>query len=355
MTLLAATPDELSRLAIENGFPAFRGRQLFGWIHKRGVADPREMTNLPVAFRDLVAARGPVLPAQVGVVLRSEDGTRKLEIVLADGSRVETVLIPEGTRLTQCVSTQVGCAVRCAFCRSGRAGLVRNLTAAEIVAQIHLARAHRVAGESLRNVVFMGIGEPLHNLAGTLRALEILGHPDGLDLSSRRVTVSTVGVPRGIARLGEATGGEAALAVSLHAADDETRAALVPGVRAGLDEIVAAIAAYPMPKRRRCTIEYVMIKGVNDRDADARHLVRLLAKIRVKINLLPLNAHDLTELEPPEEGRVASFQQVLADKGLSAFIRRRRGADIQAACGQLLAAGDPDGPAVAPPPGGATW
>jgi 23S rRNA (adenine2503-C2)-methyltransferase len=338
VTLLAATPGELERLATDNGFPAFRGRQLFGWIHKRAELDPAAMTNLPIAFRELVASRGPLAAAEVGRTLRSEDGTRKLEIVLGDGARVETVLIPEGPRLTQCISTQVGCAVGCTFCRSGRAGLKRNLTAAEIVAQVHVARAQRAPGESLRNVVFMGVGEPLHNLSNTLRALEILEHPDGLDLSSRRVTVSTVGIPRGIARLGEETRGEAALAVSLHAANDATRAALVPGVSASLAEIVEAIAAYPLPRRRRCTIEYVLIKGVNDADADARSLVRLLSNIKVKINLLPLNPHDLTTMEPPEEGRVASFQQILLDKGLSTFVRRRRGADIRAACGQLLAA-----------------
>jgi len=341
VTLLAATPEELARLATDNGFPAFRGRQLFGWIHKRAVLDPSAMTNLPIAFRELVASRGPIVPARAGRTLRSEDGTRKIEIVLEDGARVETVLIPEGPRLTQCISTQVGCAVGCAFCRSGRAGFKRNLTPAEIVAQVHVARAQREPGESLRNVVFMGVGEPLHNLAGTLRALEILGHPDGLDLSSRRVTVSTVGVPRGIARLGEATRGEAALAVSLHAADDATRAELVPGASASLSEIVEAIAAYPLPKRRRCTIEYVLIQGVNDSDADARSLVRLLSNVRIKINLLPLNEHDLTKYQPPSEERVASFQQVLLDKGVSAFVRRRRGADIEAACGQLLALESP--------------
>jgi 23S rRNA (adenine2503-C2)-methyltransferase len=337
LELLAALPEELAALAVEGGFPAFRGRQLFGWLHKRGATEPGTMANLPRAFRDAVAARGQLAPVAAGIALRSADGTRKIEILLRDGARVETVLIPEGPRLTQCVSTQVGCAVRCAFCRSGHAGFRRNLTAAEIVGQIHAARAFRAPGETLRNVVFMGVGEPLHNLEAVLRALAVLEHADGLDLSSRRVTVSTVGIPRGIARLGEATRGEAALAVSLHAADDATRAALVPGVRASLAEIVAAIAAYPLPKRRRCTIEYVMLRGVNDRDADARQLVRLLAKLRIKINLLPLNKHDLTDFESPEEGRVAAFQQLLQAKGLSAFVRRRRGADIEAACGQLLA------------------
>jgi len=335
--LLASTPEELSRFAEEAGFPAFRGKQLFGWLQKRGVLDPKEMTNLPAAFRDLFASNGPVAPARIGVVLSSSDGTRKLEVMLADGSRVETVLIPEGERITQCISTQVGCAVKCAFCRSGRAGLVRNLTAAEIVSQIHLARAHHFPGETLRNVVFMGVGEPLHNLDNVLRALEILGHPDGLDLSSRRVTVSTVGVPRGIERLGAATRGNTALAISLHAADDETRARLVPGVHAKLEEIVETLRRYPLPPRRRFTIEYVLLKGVNDSDAAAKNLVRLLSKLRTKVNLLPLNSHDLTDLEPPDEARVASFQQVLLSKGVSAFIRRRRGADIDAACGQLLA------------------
>jgi 23S rRNA (adenine2503-C2)-methyltransferase len=183
----------------------------------------------------------------------------------------------------------------------------------------------------------MGVGEPMHNLENVLRALEILGHPDGLDLSSRRVTVSTVGVPMGIERLGAATRGSTALAISLHAADDATRERLVPGVRAPLAEIVEALRRYPLPPRRRFTIEYVLLKGINDSDAAARSLVRLLSKLRVKVNLLPLNGHDLTDLEPPTEERVASFQQVLLGKGVSAFIRRRRGADIDAACGQLLA------------------
>lgn len=336
--LLAATPEELAGFAERAGFPAFRGRQLFGWLHRKGVLDPAAMTNLPVALRDHLASGGPLAPASAGIVLRSSDGTRKIEAVLADGARVETVLIPEGSRLTQCVSTQVGCAVRCAFCRSGAGGLVRNLTAAEIAAQIHLARPHHLPGESLRNVVLMGVGEPMHNLDAVLRALAVLGHPEGLDLSSRRVTVSTVGVPKGIDRLGDATRGSTALAISLHAADDDTRARLVPGVRAPLAEIVGALSRYPLPPRRRFTIEYVMLKGVNDADADARALVRLLSKLRVKVNLLPLNAHDRTGLEPPAAERVEAFQRTLLDKGVSAFVRRRRGADIGAACGQLLGA-----------------
>jgi len=340
---LAALPEEWGRLAADLGHAAFRGRQVFEWLHRRFAGDWRRMSNLPAALRERLADLGPPLPLRAGEVLRAADGTRKIRVLLDDGPAVETVLIPEGGRLTQCVSTQVGCAVRCAFCRSGCDGLVRNLSAAEIVGQVHLAREAYLPGEVLRNVVLMGVGEPLHNLERVLRALEILAHPQGLDLSSRRVTVSTVGIPAGIDRLGAATKGAAALAISLHAADDATRSRLVPGVKASLAEIVAALERYPLPKRRRFTIEYVLVDGVNDRPEDARELVRLLSRLRVKVNLLPMNPHDRTDLRPPCEDRVLGFQKTLGDKGVSAFLRRRRGADIGAACGQLLASGTDPG------------
>jgi 23S rRNA (adenine2503-C2)-methyltransferase len=335
---LAALPEELREAAVEMGEPAYRGDQLFKWLHARGVLDPREMTDLPTRLRERLSEEGPVCRDRVGRVLRSADGTRKLEIVLGDGSAIETVLIPEQGKLTQCISTQVGCAVGCVFCRSGKLGLMRNLSAAEILAQVHLARGELAPGEELRNVVLMGIGEPLHNLERVLRAVRLLTHEDGVGLSSRRVTVSTVGVPRGIRRLGQATDGGAALAISLHAADDATRRELVPGIRAGLSEIVDELRAYPLPRRRRFTIEYVLVAGINDSDAQARRLVKLLSPLRVKINLLPLNPHDLTDLGPPDDERVEAFQRILISKGLTAIVRRRRGDDIGAACGQLLGA-----------------
>ena len=333
---LSALPDELRQAMVGLGQPAYRGGQLFKWLHARGVLDPLEMTDLPASLREQLAGDGRVCAASPGEVLRSEDGTRKIEIALGDGFSVETVLIPEQGKLTQCISTQVGCAVGCTFCRSGAHGLARNLSAAEIVAQIHLARGELVAGEELRNVVLMGIGEPLHNVGRVLRALELMTHPEGLGLSSRRVTVSTVGVPRGIERLGQATSGDAALAISLHAADDRVRHELVPGAKASLSDIVEALRAYPLPRRRRFTIEYVLVKGVNDSDAQARQLVKLLSTLRVKVNLLPLNPHDLTDLEPPDDARIDAFQRILVDKGLTAIVRKRRGDDIGAACGQLL-------------------
>lgn len=336
---VSSLPEELEELAASMGLPRFRGRQIFAWIHGRAVCDPEKMTDLPAELRRNLSQKGLRWPASTGEVLRSQDGTRKIRVRLEDGSAVETVLIPEEDKLTQCVSTQVGCAVRCAFCRSGRQGLKRNLTAAEIVAQVHLARRLLGPDEKLRNIVLMGVGEPLHNADEVIRALELFYHQSGLDFSTRRVTVSTVGVVRGIDRLAEAFGGQAALAVSLHASDEQTRRRLVPKAKDSLDEIAAALARYPLPKRRRFTIEYVLVGGINDSVAAAKKLAKLLSRIPVKVNLLPLNPHDLTELKPPEERDVLAFQQALVDKGVSAFLRKKRGADIGAACGQLLAMG----------------
>ncbi len=335
--VFGATEEELCALMGALGQPPFRGRQLFEWLHKKGVWDLERMTNLPRDLHQKLGALNP--PARIGTVLRSADGTRKLEVLLGDDTAVETVLIPEGDKLTQCISSQVGCAVRCAFCRSGHDGLRRNLTAGEIVAQVTLARAYHEAPEKLRNIVFMGIGEPLHNTKNVLAALDILTHPRGLNLSKRRVTISTAGVVRGIDALAEAARGDVALAVSLHAADPATRARLVPGLKDTPEEIAAALKRYPLPQRRRFTIEYVLIDGVNDSEQDARLLVRLLSHLRVKINLLTLNPHDKTDLAPPSQERVLAFQKILTDKGLTAILRRRRGADINAACGQLLGTG----------------
>jgi 23S rRNA (adenine2503-C2)-methyltransferase len=337
VTIISALQDELAGFAEAAGEPAFRGQQIFEWLHGKGIIDPGAMTNLPLSMRSALASMDLSWPVRAGRVLTSDDGTRKVEVHLAGGGTVETVLIPEGAKLTQCVSTQLGCAVGCRFCRSGSRGLTRNLTAAEILGQIHLGREALTADEKLRNIVFMGVGEPLHNLSAVTRAMAIIEHPRGLDLSSRRITVSTVGFARGIDRLAEATKGNAALAVSLHAADDATRRALVPGVSDSLEDIVAALARYPMPKRRRITVEYVLIDQVNDSEAAARKLVALLNPLRVKVNLLPLNPHDRTELWPPSDERVARFQRVLIDHGVSVFLRKRRGDDISAACGQLLA------------------
>ncbi len=334
---VACFPDELKKALSTLGEPGFRGAQLFSWIHKHGVNDVHAMTNLSKSLRTALEAFDLTWPLEATEMHTARDGTRKIQMALEQGGRVETVLIPEGNKLTQCISTQLGCGVGCIFCRSGHAGLKRNLSTAEIVGQIQLARRAHHEGERLRNVVFMGIGEPLHNMDAVLRALRLISHPRGIDLSTRRITVSTVGFVRGLDRLSEATEGEVALAVSLHAADDETRRRLVPHVSDKLADIVAALKRYPLPKRRRITIEYVMLKGINDSDEAARKLGKLLAPLKVKINLLPLNPHDKSPHVPPDDERVLRFQKILTDKGLSVFQRKRRGDDINAACGQLLA------------------
>jgi len=228
----------------------------------------------------------------------------------------------------------------CVFCASGIAGLKRHLGPEEIVGQVLLGRSLLDEGEALRNVVYMGMGEPLHNYESTARSIRLLTHPLGINLSLRRVTVSTSGLVPEIARLGSDFGGQVALAISLHATSDETRSALMPiNKKYPLAELMDALRAYPLPKRRRITIEYTMVSGKNDDPAEAKRLAKLLRGIPVKINLIPMNPIEASALGPPEMTRVMAFQQVLIDAGYSCFVRRRRGDDVSAACGQLVLIG----------------
>jgi 23S rRNA (adenine2503-C2)-methyltransferase len=243
-------------------------------------------------------------------------------------------------RVTQCVSTQVGCAMGCVFCASGVAGLKRHLGPDEIVAQVLAGRALLDPTERLRNVVFMGMGEPLHNYEATAKTLRLLTHPEGVALSSRRITVSTSGLVPEIARLGEDFGGSIGLAVSLHAADDEARGALMPiNKRYPIEALMNGLRAYPLPRRRRITIEYTLVEGKNDQREQARKLAKLLRGIPVKINLIPMNPIEASTLGPSPMQGVLAFQRVLCDAGYSCFIRRRRGDDVSAACGQLALLG----------------
>lgn len=363
---VARLPGEWQRLFAELGERAYRAGQVFRAIHGRGVLDPAQMTDLPAALRARLAESGFTPPAKVAEVHRSADGTRKLVLELSGGARVECVLIPmtksgadevdadvgaavedegdepesEGEepkqRVTLCVSTQFGCAMGCVFCASGQAGLVRGLGAAEIVAQVLLARRYLEANEYLRNLVFMGMGEPLHHYEETARAIRLLGHEDGLNMGPRRITVSTVGLPPGIRRLGEDFDGKVGLAVSLHAPDDETRGRIVPmNRRYPLAELLDALRRYPLPKRRRMTIEYTLIEGVNDSIGHARALVQTLRGLRVKVNLIPMNSITASELGASPKARVEAFRGELTRAGLSCFVRTRRGDDVSAACGQL--------------------
>ena len=355
---LGRLPEEWAEIVQRWGEPAFRGRQLFRWLHARGETDPHKMTDLPAALRERLAELALAEPVELAHCHRSQDHTRKLTVGLNDGARVECVLIPmtrvqddadaqaaatdeedvdeTGGRVTLCISTQHGCAMGCGFCASGQAGLFRGLSAAEIVSQVRLAKRHLEAGEQLKNLVFMGMGEPLHHYDATARAIRILTHPEGHSISPRRITVSTVGLVTGIRRLGEDFEGKVGLAVSLHAPDDATRDRIIPmNRRYPLKDLLAALRAYPLPRRRRITIEYTLIAGVNDALTQADALARLLRGLRVKVNLIPMNPIAAAEFQSPDAARVRSFRERLAARGLSCFVRTRRGDDVAAACGQL--------------------
>jgi 23S rRNA (adenine2503-C2)-methyltransferase len=266
----------------------------------------------------------------------SRDGTRKLLYRLGDGSLVEGVLIPEADHHTLCVSTQVGCRQACAFCRTGAMGFRRNLTPAEILGQVLAARRLVDGQRPLTNLVFMGMGEPLDNLDALLVALEHILGEHGLQMSQRKVTVSTVGLADRLPRLGRST--PAALAVSLNAVDDRLRSRLMlVNRRFPLAVLKKALAAYPLKPTRRITIEYVLLGGVNDRPEQARALARWLHGIKAKVNLIPYNPHPDSPFRPPEPEDVARFQQVLIDRHVTALVRASRGQDIAAACGQLAA------------------
>lgn len=379
---LARFPEEWAAEAVRLGGRTFHGKQIFRWLHARSTTDTSKMSDLPQALRARLAEEGLGDVLRIASERRAADDTRKLLVALADGASVETVLIPRSpgakgelpspvpllggqvdadaaaavededdddeeqgagpswVPVTQCISTQVGCAMGCVFCASGVAGLKRHMGPDEIVAQVLTGRARLDPNERLRNVVFMGMGEPLHNYEATKRTLRLLSHPDGISLSPRKITVSTSGLVPEIQRLGEDFQGNIGLAISLHAADDETRTRLMPiNKKYPLKVLMDALRAYPLPRRRRITIEYTLVAGKNDGPDEARKLARLLAGLPVKVNLIPMNPIEASTLGPPDFSGVLRFQQVLCDAGYSCFIRRRRGDDVSAACGQLALLG----------------
>jgi 23S rRNA (adenine2503-C2)-methyltransferase len=363
LALLAQLPEQWEARLAELGEPKYRAKQIFRWLQQRGVFEPAAMSDLAVQLRERLSSLGVGSPASVLKVQRSQDGTRKLLLGLSGEARVECVLIPmtpldetadadaaamvedetegeveatERTRVTLCISTQYGCAMGCRFCASGRAGLMRGLKAAEITSQVLISRAHLEPGEELKNLVFMGMGEPLHHYDETRRALELLMHKDGLNMSPRRITVSTVGLVPGIRRLGQDFDGKIGLAISLHAPNDSIRSKILPmNERYPIAELIGALRDYPLPRRRRITIEYTLIDGINDSAESARELCLLLREIPVKINLIPMNPVDGSGFCAPSSARVKAFQQILSDNGYSCFVRTRRGDEVDAACGQL--------------------
>ena len=357
-------PEEWQEALTALGERPFRAKQLFRWLHQRGEFEPEKMSDLSVAFRARLSEAGVSAPFRVDTVHESRDGTRKLVLEAQDGARVESVIIPmtdlsdadagaapsdedepeapgAKSKVTLCISTQYGCAMGCVFCASGQAGLVRGLRASEIVSQVYLAKRYLRPDEQLSNLVFMGMGEPLHHYDQTARAVRLLTHPEGLGMSPRRITVSTVGLIPGIERLGRDFGGKIGLAVSVHAPNDEARDKIIPmNRRYPVAELMQALRAYPLPKRRRITIEYTLIDGVNDAQSHARELGQLLRGIPSKINLIPMNPITASELKAPKAENVRLFQNILTDAGYSCFVRTRRGDEVSAACGQLAMADD---------------
>ena len=361
--LYGRSRSDLVRLAGGLGLPAYRGRQLFRHLYRRGRTDFREMTDLGESLRAELAARFTVRPPRLAGSEESGDGAVKLLVELDDGLRVETVAIgsrreaaggrsgraltgaEEASDLTVCVSTQVGCPLACTFCRSGAVPFRRNLTPGEIAGQVVLAeRAAPRRGR--RNVVYMGMGEPLLNTGAVIASLDLLTDPDGFGVPPRRITVSTVGLPEEIGRLGRAAP-QVGLAISLHAGDDETRGRFMPiGRRYRTPEIFAALRDLPPAPKRRITIEYVLLGGENDGAEDARALLAQLRRlaasgIRPHVNLIAFNPWSDPAPGPPHrpgtEEDAERFLRTVSAGGFVATLRRSRGGDVLAACGQLAA------------------
>ena len=337
--LRSLTPDELRRWVATAGAPGYRAQQLFRWLHAQGVESTDQMANVPADLRRALGEQHPLRSLELAVVQAARDGTRKLRFTTHDGRAIESVLIPDEdedrNKLTLCVSSQVGCALDCQFCATATLGFGRHLAAGEIVEQVY--RATALAGRRPTNLVFMGMGEPLHNFDNVTRALALLQHPWGAAFSPRRITVSTVGLVPAIARLGALTP-VPNLAISLNATTDEVRDRLMPiNRRWPIARLLEAARQFPLGHGRRVTFEYVMLAGVNDRDEDADRLPRLLRDIPSKVNLIPWNGFPGPGFERPGAERIRTFQERVRAGGLAVYIRTPRGDDIDAACGQLAA------------------
>ena len=321
------------------GIEPFHARQLYRWLYRRGITDFERMTDLSRTLRSRLAADFIISTPRIVSDEQSVDGTRKFVLELADRRRIESVFIPDTPSMTFCISTQVGCAMSCGFCLTGKMGLVRNLTAGEIAGQVRVLAAATGLLDFPFNIVLMGMGEPLHNYDHTMKALRILHSEHGLAVSPRRVTLSTVGIVPGLERLASEPL-MPNLAVSLHATTDDQRTALVPpNKKYPLADILEACRRFPLKKRSRITFEYVMLAGVNDTTDDARRLVKLLSGIKAKVNLIPLNPAPGIPYERPSDARVDRFAQILADRHITVSVRKSRGQDIRAACGQLIVDG----------------
>jgi 23S rRNA (adenine2503-C2)-methyltransferase len=327
------------------GHPRFHARQIFNWIYAKGVTEFEKMTDLSRPLRAELSAHFRIGTPSLIQKDTSVDGTVKFLLELEDGRRIESVFIPDTPSQTFCISTQVGCAMKCGFCLTGKMGFVRNLTPGEIAGQVRVLADQTGLRTSKFNIVLMGMGEPLHNYDNTMKALRILNDRHGFAVSPRRVTLSTVGVLPALERLATEPL-MPNLAISLHATTEDQRDALVPVNRKyGLEDIVTAARKFPIKRRSRITFEYVLLRGVNDTPEDARRLVRLLATIRCKVNLIPLNEAAGIHFQRPPDDRIDRFAKILADARMRVSVRKSRGRDIRAACGQLIVEGTTQSPA----------
>lgn len=353
INLVGLSRDKLREVLIEHGTAEkqakMRVNQIWQWVYQWGVRDFSEMTNLAKAYRADLAEKFTVDIPEVITRQVSEDGTRKYLVRIAGGHEVEVVYIPEEDRGTLCISSQVGCTLTCSFCHTGTQKLVRNLTAGEIIGQVMVARddldewptpgtRNTDAPRLLSNIVLMGMGEPLYNFENVRDAMKIAMDPEGIQLSRRRITLSTSGVVPEIARTAEEIGCQ--LAVSFHATTDDVRDQLVPiNKRWNIQELLASLRAYPkVSNSERITFEYVMLKGVNDSDADAHRLVELIRGIPAKINLIPFNEWPGSPYERSSNNRIRAFSEIVYQAGYASPVRKPRGEDIMAACGQLKSA-----------------
>ena len=338
-------PDAIAVALQEFSAHSFHARQIYQWIYKRGVTDFSQMTDLSQNLRTQLATQFTIPTPTVSNRSTSSDGTVKFLMDFGDDQQVETVFIPDTPAMTFCVSTQVGCAMQCTFCLTGKMGLLRNLTAGEIVGQVRVMAHDLKLVDRRFNIVLMGMGEPLHNYDETMKALRILGADCGLAVGPRRITLSTVGVLPALERLA----GESImpnLAVSLHATTEELRNRLVPvNQKYGLAELIAACRRFPTKRRDHITFEYVLLREVNDSVADAQRLAKLLSGIRAKVNIIPLNEAVGIPYRRPSDHQINEFASTLAESDLIVSVRKSRGRDIRAACGQLLVEGTNPSPA----------
>ena len=330
--LKSMTLDELAALCIRLGRKSYLAPYIFSFIHRRGIASVQEITPLSRPFRAVLLRESVISHSSLVERLDDPDGTVKLLFEFADGCRIESVVLSDAHRRTLCISTQSGCSRKCEFCATGYLKFRRNLTAGEIVDQV--IQATRLTGR-IGNVVYMGMGEPFDNYEQTIRSVRLLNSHEGLNIGARHITLSTCGVISGIRRLADERLG-VRLAVSLHAADDETREMLMPGMRTQtLAQLLAAVNDYQKKTRQRVTFEYIMIKGLNDSVQDARRLVRLIGPLKAHVNLIEFNPHSSSQFQSSERGTIRRFRDIVTRAGIETVIRFRRGQTIKAACGQL--------------------